>query len=112
MVYVTDTESWQRIVQLVSENSRWDLANDDIAAYIARSYDFVMDLLQRLDSSEPYLLDPAGHEPLQLAKRVRRAALRRGGDMHLAEDAERQFGLPPTSLRYAATLPAPLYLPG
>ena len=112
MVYVTDTESWQRIVQLVSENSRWDLANGDIAAYIARSYDFVMDLLQRLDSSEPYLLDPAGHEPLQLAKRVRRAALRRGGDVHLAEDAERQFGLPPTSLRYAATLPAPLYLPG
>ena len=112
MVYVTDTESWQRIVQLVSENSRWDLANGDIAAYIARSYDFVMDLLQRLDGSEPYTLDPAGHEPLQLAKRVRRAALRRGGDVHLAEDAERQFGLPPTTLRYAATLPAPLYLPG
>jgi zinc dependent phospholipase C len=110
MVYVTDTESWQRIVQLVSENSRWDLPDDDVAAYVARSYDFVMDLLQRLDRSEPFALDPAGHEPLQRAKRVRRAALRRGGDHVLVEDAEQQFGLPPTTLAYASGLASPLYL--
>ncbi len=111
MVYASDTESWQRIMQLVSENSRWDLAEHDVAAYVARSYDFVMDLLQRLDHSEPYALDPAGHEPLQQAKRVRRAALRKGSDLHLIEDAERQFGLPASPLKYAAGLPAPLYLP-
>src|SRR5687767_2540161 len=29
MVYVTDTESWQRIFQLASERSRWDLADPD-----------------------------------------------------------------------------------
>src|SRR5918911_189046 len=38
MVYVTDTESWQRIFQVVKEYSRWDLPDDEIARYIARSY--------------------------------------------------------------------------
>ncbi|MEO6779050.1 MAG: zinc dependent phospholipase C family protein, partial [Gemmatimonadaceae bacterium] len=44
MVYVTDTESWQRVFQLISEKSRWDLTDDDVGAYMTRSYDFIMDL--------------------------------------------------------------------
>jgi hypothetical protein len=39
MVYVTDTESWQRIFQLMSEKSRWDLADADVGAYLTRSFD-------------------------------------------------------------------------
>ena len=60
MVYVADTESWQRIFQLVAENSRWDLPDDDVGAYMARSYDFIIDLLRRFDRSEPFALDPSG----------------------------------------------------
>jgi hypothetical protein len=111
MVYVTDTESWQRIFQIMSEKSRWDLPNADVARYMERSYDFILDLFDRLDRSEPYALDPSGDEPLRIAKHVRRAALRRGGMMHAAEEAVRHFGLPATGLRYAAELPHPLYVP-
>jgi hypothetical protein len=109
MVYVTDTESWQRTFRLMSEKSRWDLPDDDVAAYLVRSYDYVMDFLTRGDGSEPYPLDPSGDEQLRLAKQIRRAALRRGGEDEVLEEAERHFGMPATSLEYAASLPAPLY---
>jgi hypothetical protein len=109
MVYVTDTESWQRTFRLMSEKSRWDLPDEDVAAYLVRSYDYVMDFLTRGDRSEPYPLDPSGDEQLRLAKQIRRAALRRGGADEVLEEAERHFGMPATSLEYAALLPAPLY---
>jgi hypothetical protein len=109
MVYVTDTESWQRIFQVVKEYSRWDLPDDDVARYIVRSYDYVMDLLNRLDHSEPFAHDPSGEEPLRLAKRVRREALRLGGEERVQEEAGRYFGMPPSPLDYAARLGTPLY---
>jgi hypothetical protein len=111
MVYVTDTESWQRIFQVVKEYSRWDLPDDEIAAYLARAYDYIVDFLVRLDRSEPYAHDPSGDEPLRRAKRVRREALRRGGEELVAEVAAEQFGMPATALRYAAGLGEPLYAP-
>ncbi|HEX5580394.1 MAG TPA: hypothetical protein VFX39_02385, partial [Gemmatimonadaceae bacterium] len=63
------------------------------------------------DGSEPCQLDPAGEEPLRLAKQVRRGALRRGGTVRAAEEAVRTFGMPPSRLGYAAGLPRPLYPP-
>lgn len=109
MVRVTDMESWQRIFQLAAEHSRWDLPGDEVARYLARSFDYVVDLLNRMDAAEPYAFDPSGDLRLRLAKRVRREALRVGGEERLLEDAERHFGMPSTSLAYAATLPVPLY---
>ena len=111
MVYVTDTESWQRIFQVVKENSRWDLPDRDVGDYAARSFDFILDLLNRMDRSEPYLLDPSGDEPLRLAKQIRRSALRGGGETQLIEDAERHFGMPASRLDFAARLPEPVYAP-
>jgi hypothetical protein len=109
MVYVTDTESWQRIYRLVSEKSRWDLQERDVAAYVVRSYDYIMDFLNREDGSEPFALDPSGDEQLRLAKQLRRAALRRGGTDAVEEEAERHFGMPKSTLAYASSLGAPLY---
>jgi hypothetical protein len=74
-----------------------------------RSYDFILDLFNRLDRSEPYRLDPSGDEALRIAKQVRRAAMRRSGVVHAAEEAVRHFGLPPATLPYAARLERPLY---
>jgi hypothetical protein len=108
MVYVADSESWQRIFHLVAENSRWDLPETDVGQYLSRSYDFIMDLLQRFDTSEPFALDPAGAERLHRAKQVRRAAMRKG-QAYVEGEAERHFGLPESKLPYAAALPAPLY---
>jgi Zinc dependent phospholipase C len=111
MVYVADTESWQRIFQMVRENSRWDLPEQEVGDYLARSFDFVLDLLNRMDRSEPFALDPSGDEPLRIAKRIRRLALRAGGQEQVAEDARRYFGMPETALDYAARLPFALYEP-
>ena len=109
MVYVTDTESWQRIFQVMSEKSRWDLPEVEIAGYVARSYDYIMDFLIRLDRSEPYKLDPSGEEPLRLAKRVRREGLRNGGVERVQLLALDHFGLPDTALTFSADLETPLY---
>jgi hypothetical protein len=110
-VYVADTESWQRIFHLVEEKSRWDLSEEEVEVYMARAFDYIVDLLTRLDRAEPYKLDPAGTIPLRAAKKVRRAALRRGGEEHVHEQAQQHFGMPPSKLKYAVKLPEPLYPP-
>ncbi len=109
MVYVTDTESWQRIFQMVSEKSRWDLPTHEVGAYMVRSYDYIVDLFNRFDSSEPYLLDPSGLQALREAKRVRRAALRAGDEAIVADKARAYFGTPSTTLAYAMSLGEPIY---
>lgn len=111
MVIVADNESWQRIFQLLRENSRWDLAEDDVGRYLARAYDFIIDLLLRMDRAEPFQLDPSGDAALRMAKRIRRRVLRESGEARLYDEAELQFGLPASSLAYSATLAAPLYEP-
>src|ERR1700704_1244982 len=111
MVYVADTESWQRIFHLVEEKSRWDLSEQEGETYRRRAFDYIGDLLPRLDLAEPYKLDPAGTIPLREAKKVRRAALRRGGEEHVHEQAQHHFGMPPTKLEFAVRLQEPLYPP-
>ena len=74
-----------------------------------RSFEYVMDLLDRLDGSESYQFDPSGDEALRLAKRLRRASRQRGGDPFVREEAERHFGLPASPLHHAASLEMPLY---
>jgi hypothetical protein len=109
MVYVTDTESWQRIFQMVSEKSRWDLPDAEVGKYMVRSYDYIVDLFNRFDSAEPFGLDPAGLKALRDAKRVRRAALRAGDDEMVVSDARTYFGMPESSLTYASRLGEPIY---
>jgi hypothetical protein len=111
MVIVADNESWQRIFQLMMDKSRWDLADDDVGRYIARSYDFIIDLLNRMGGAETFRLDPSGDEALRLAKQVRRRVLREAGEQRLLDEANRHFGMPASALRYAAELSQPLYFP-
>jgi hypothetical protein len=111
MVHVADSEGWQRIFGLMTENSRWDLTDAEVARYLACSYDHIVDFLVRFDHSSSYQLDPSGDEALRAAKRVRRDALRSGGTERVTEEAERYFGLPTTSLGYVSVLAPPLYEP-
>lgn len=111
MVYVTDTDSWQRIFQLVSENSRWDLSDAEVGKYMTRSFDYIVDVLSHWDGSEAFTFDPSGDEPLRSAKKVRRQAKRQGGDVRAALEADRMFGMPATELRHAANLKEPLFSP-
>ena len=109
MVIVADNESWQRIFQLLKDNSRWDLPDVEVTRYLARSYDYIIDLLRHMDHAEPFRLDPSGDEALRMAKRVRRRILREAGEDRLFEEAERYFGMPRTPLTYSTTLVSPLY---
>ena len=108
MVYVTDSESWQRVFKVAKEMSRWDLPDDEVVRYVDRAYDYVIDFLVRIDRSEPYLLDPAGDEALSLAKRVRREALRAGGETVLIEEADRRFTMPESPLAYGWGAASPI----
>jgi hypothetical protein len=110
MVIVADNESWQRIFSLMTENSRWDLADGDVGEYLARSYDFIIDLLRHMDRAEPFRFDPSGDEALRMAKQVRRRVLREAGESRLFEEANRHFGMPKSSLHYARDLAQPLYI--
>lgn len=109
MVRVTDMESWQRIFHLASEHSRWDLPRDQVGTYLARSFDYVVDLLNRMEYAEPYTFDPSGDAPLRRAKQLRRETLRRGGEEHLLEAVAREFGMPDSRLRSAGALTPALF---
>jgi hypothetical protein len=111
MVHVADNEGWQRIFGLMTENSRWDLPDADVARYVDTAYDSIIDFLVRFDKSSSYRLDPSGDEALRRAKQVRRDALRLGGPEQVAEEANRHFGLPAADLGYARALETPLYAP-
>ncbi len=111
MVHAADSESWQRVFQLVTENSRWDLTDGEVERHVVRSFDYIIDWLRRGEASEPYRLDPSGDAPLQHAKRVRRMALRTGGEYAARAEADRQFGLPSSTLTFASSLSTPLFVP-
>lgn len=111
IVHAADAESWQRVFQVMLENSRWDLADEDVGFYLTRSFDYIIDILSRFDRAEPYGLDPAGTTPLTLAKRIRRRALREGGPDDVLASANEHFGMPASSLEYAKSLADPLYVP-
>jgi hypothetical protein len=93
----------------MSEKSRRDLANHEESAYMTRSYDLIIDLLNRMDQSVPYSLDPSGDVALRAAKRVRRLALRHGGELTIRDEADREFGLPQSRLEYHTRLAEPIY---
>ena len=102
MVIVADNESWQRIFQLMTENSRWDLADGDVGDYIARSYDFMIDLLRRMDRAEPFQPRPVGRRSAADGEAGASKSAAREGEHRLHEEAERHFGMPATSLRLRA----------
>ena len=109
MVHAADNEGWQRIFALMTENSRWDLADTQVGRYVDTAYDAIVDFLIGFEHSAVYKLDPSGDEALRLAKLVRRDALRAGGPERVLEEADRHFGLPATSLGHARALGTPLY---
>lgn len=120
MVRAADSDSWQRIFQLMSERSRWDLSDRDVSGYLGRAFDYVIDVLARLDRSEPQAQDPSGTRALRMAKRVRREALgirsvAGAGQLVDARAAHRaaakHFGMPKTKLDHCQRLTIPLYPP-
>ncbi len=103
MVGVTETQSWQRIVRMAGEKSRWDIAGSDMEGYMGRSFQYVMQLLRREDDIVPRRLDPAGESSLRLAKRMRLEVVKGliSPPLHeLVSKADEHFRLPDVSVPY------------
>src|SRR5687767_7346967 len=77
MVYVTDTESWQRIFQMVSEKSRWDLSQTELAAYMTRSYDTTSNRSNDSTRPNPSSLNLPGPTPRREPSAASRPPCRR-----------------------------------
>ena len=101
MVRIQDNERWHSVFDRMLQSSRWDLTDETMSDYMSRSFDYVIDYLQRRRESLPAALDPTGDFNLQLAKKVRRLALREGALTRpelLLELADDFFPLPPLEL--------------
>ncbi len=78
MIRFQDNDRWHSIFGSVLQNSRWQLDDATIDAYVVRSFDYVVDYLSRRGEAIAAGLDPIGEKNLLLSKQVRRMALKEG----------------------------------
>lgn len=103
MIRVQDNDRWKTVFDHMLQKSRWELPPATMDAYTSRAFDFVVDYLLRGRESQAAQLDPTGEFNLQLAKKVRRMALKEGVlDRRevLQQVADDFFPLPDTGLDY------------
>lgn len=111
MVLVNDTDSWHRVMTLMSERSRWTLRDAVVSANLNLSFDYVVDLLARGMQAQPRRFDPSGELALREAKQLRRGALAQGGERAARKLAAERFALPLTRPDWTTKLTEPLYVP-
>jgi hypothetical protein len=78
MIRFQDNDRWHFVLDRAIQVSRWDLTDTTMESYLSRSFNFVVDYLRRGRESLPAGLDPVGDFNLQLAKKVRKLAIREG----------------------------------
>lgn len=98
MIRFQDNDRWHFILGRAIQSSRWDLTEDTMDQYLSRSFEFIVDYLLRGRESMPAGFDPIGDFNLQLAKKVRRLAIREGalGNPQLLTDMANDFFPLPT----------------
>lgn len=110
MVHASDSQSWQRVMTLMAERSRYPLRDAAVAAHLDVAFDYVVDCLANGAQCVPRRFDPSGEAALREAKQLRRAA-KAGGERAIRRDAADRFRLPSARLGFAERLPAPLHAP-
>lgn len=106
MIRFQDNDRWQSLFGTVLQNSRWTLADEEIEAYIVRTFDYVVDYLGRRGDALAARLDPIGDANLGLSKKIRRMALREGAwrsNAVLGNLADDFFPLPEVPFGYWET---------
>jgi hypothetical protein len=89
MIRIQDNDRWRAVFDRMLQSSRWDLTPAVADQYMARSFDYIVQYLLQRRTSAAAGLDPTGDFNLQLAKKVRRLAMREG----LLRDPERLLAL-------------------
>jgi hypothetical protein len=103
MIQVQDSDRWKQVFDQVVQHSRWDLNDASAETYLSHAFDSIVDYLRRRQASLPAALDPIGDVNLQMAKRIRRMALREGAwrrPERLRELANDFFPLPTADLGF------------
>jgi hypothetical protein len=88
-------EKWQKVMQTLSDNSRYVLAESDREEYLKLTEEAVYGFLQHPQDSELLLADPTGERPLAMAEAVRKnlRLLYKNGRLTKAEGLEQVEGL-------------------
>ena len=76
MIRFQDNDRWQSIFSTMLQNSRWSLTQEEIEGYVVRSFDYIIDYLNRRGEAVAASLDPIGDQNLALSKKIRRMARR------------------------------------
>jgi hypothetical protein len=88
-------EKWQKVMQTLSDNSRYVLAESDREEYLRLTEEAVYGFLQHPQDSELLLADPTGERPLAMAEAVRKnlRLLYKNGRLTKTEGLEQVEGL-------------------
>ncbi|MGQ0813623.1 MAG: zinc dependent phospholipase C family protein [Gemmatimonadota bacterium] len=103
MIRFQDNDRWHAILGRTIQSSRWGLTDATMEAYLSRAFEFMVDYLLRGRDSMAAAFDPVGDFNLQLAKKVRRLAMREGAlsqPQLLHEMADDFFPLPTPTTSY------------
>lgn len=95
IMLLTRLEKWQKVMQTLSDNSRYVLLESDRDEYLTLSEEAVYGFLQHPQDSEWLLADPTGERALAMAEAVRKnlRLLYKNGRMTKAEGLEQVEGL-------------------
>ncbi len=105
MVGLTETQSWQRVFQIMADKSRWDLTGHTVESHMGVAFELVMEVLSEQDGLA-HRLDPSGDASLGLAKRMRLDVMRNRlpkDSTRLSAIASKHFGLPSYPLQFWET---------
>ena len=106
IMLVSRLEKWQKVMQTLSNNSRYVLAESDREEYLRLAEEAVFDFLQHPQDSEVLSADPTGGRALAMAEAVRKnlRLLYKNGRLTKAEGLE-QVEVLKKSLRQALYRP-------
>jgi hypothetical protein len=88
-------ERWQKVMQTLSDNSRYVLAESDRDEYLKLTEEAVFGFMQHPQDSELLLIDPTGERALSMAEAVRKnlRLLYKNGRLTKSEGLEQVEGL-------------------